>query len=443
MTTAAVLAAVAGGQTASRAHFIWATVENGQARFALLENIAEKPNPDFVKYVTATALSPRFGGKTLAGGTLKDGARYIPLGSPGTGLSAPFGTVSAESIVGVKERGGETYLLVYHAKGSTLLVDSSQMTKSPAEILAARTGDQLKISVRQFGKPVPAGEVWVQWPGETEAKTVKTNALGYVNVPWPAASGLPGGFVGIRTMVTERKPGKADGKPYASIHRWATLTFPVGGGAPPPVEKPFTQLLRASYAGKHEVVSSSEFNKTLFAEKLTKPQLIVHLQQRALVHAAVDRILTAPGVSKAVPYGDAQKNVLTLLRSDLVQLGVGWPADADARPLTKAFLETIRESAKQGPYFALGVQHVYYGGITNGGRTIGQMIADQVKFTPTYYLQSDGYTEYLPKVNEITDADARKEMIRGGQAAYAYIIASSNEDVFKTATTVSLAPRSR
>jgi hypothetical protein len=112
-------------------------------------------------------------------------------------------------------------------------------------------------------------------------------------------------------------------------------------------------------------------------------------------------------------------------------MGSGWPTEAQARPLTEAFLQTLRESEKQGPNFSLGVQHVYYGGITNGGRTIGQMIRDQVKVSPTYYLRSDGYTEYLPRVNKITDPEARREMIRGGQAAYEYIIASSNEEIFK------------
>jgi hypothetical protein len=196
-------------------------------------------------------------------------------------------------------------------------------------------------------------------------------------------------------------------------------------------DKPFTQILRSSYAGKHEVVSNSAFNRTLFAGALTRPQLVVHLQQRALVHNEVHRILIDAPPAAHVPYGDAQKNVLILLFTDLIRLGSGWPTEAQARPLTKAFLQTLRESEKRGPFFALGVQHVYYGGITNGGRTIGQMIAEQVKFTPTYYLQSDGYTEYLPRVNEITDSDARKEMIRGGQAAYEYIIASSNEAIFK------------
>ena len=123
--------------------------------------------------------------------------------------------------------------------------------------------------------------------------------------------------------------------------------------------------------------------------------------------------------------------MLVLLFTDLMNMGSFWPMESDARPLTKSFLEEIKESAKNGPYFALGVMHVYYGGITNGGRIIGQTISDNIKITPTYYLKSDGYPEYIEEVNKITDPEARKEMIRGGQEAYKYIIASSNEDIFK------------
>jgi hypothetical protein len=367
-------------------------------------------------------LAPRAGGKTLTLGAPKSGARYAAL-------PAGQNVVFAESTVGARERDGKSYLLIYDAKGATSLQSAGTMVKAPAELLARREAQSLVVSLRLGGRPVPGSEVWVQWPGSDTPTSAKTDDNGDARTPWPAGTPLPSGFVGIRAMTTEAKPGTADGKKYAMVHRWATLTFPLTAG--PVAEKPFTQTLRASYSGQHEVVSNSEFNKTVFAGALTKEQLIVHLQQRALIHAETDRILKAAPATSSVPYGDAQKTVLKLLADDLTTLGVGWPTEADARPLTKAFLETIRASEKSGPFFALGVQHVYYGGITNGGRSIGEMVAEQVKFTSAYYGQSDGYTEYLPLVNKITDPDARKEMIRGGQAAYRYIIDSSNEPVFK------------
>lgn len=216
----------------------------------------------------------------------------------------------------------------------------------------------------------------------------------------------------------------------------ASITAPRAARADTPTDdpsKPLTQVLRASFGKNHEVVSGAAFNQTLFEGKLTRAQLITHLQQRALVHNEVHRILVAADPALHVPYGAAQKNVLVLLFTDLIDLGSGWPTEEQARPVTKAFLQEIRDSEKNGPFFALGIQHVYFGGITNGGRMIGKQIGDTLQFTPTYYSKSDGYQEYLTEVNKITDPTARKEMIRGGQAAYRYIIASSNEDVYKAA----------
>lgn len=433
---AAVVALVSLHSTAY-AHFIWATVDKNQARFALLEDIGEAPNAKFEKYVTG--LAPRSGGKTLKPGSIKDGAQYSTLASGQN-------VVVADSIVGAKEREGEAYLLVYHAKGAASLQAASTDAKAPAELLAKQEGTDLVVTVKQGGWPVPSTEVWVQWPGDANPTSFTTDVAGQARIPW--AKEKFGGFVGVRAMVSEKKAGENVGVKYTAIHHWATLTFPVDGPKPvapaavaasnavaPGTEKPFTQVLRASYAHNHEVVGNAAFNKTLFDGKLTKDQLEVHLQQRALIHNELHRILNAADPAKHVPYGAAQKNVLVLLFNDLITMGSGWPTEAQARPLTKAFLQEIRDSESKGPFFALGVQHIYFGGITNGGRMIGAKIGETIKFTPSYYEKSDGYREYLPAVDKITDPEAQKEMIRGGQAAYKYIIESSNEDIFQSKVT--------
>jgi hypothetical protein len=417
---------------AAHAHFIWATVEGGQVRFALLEDVNEAPDAKFEKYVES--LAPRCGGKVLTLGQPKAGARFA---------SVPAGQsiVTADTIVRAKEaREGETggnYLLVYHAKGAATLAAAATATNGPAEVRATREGSNLIVSVYQDEWPVPNTEVWVHWPGVAEPSSVKTDLKGEARIVWPEKAGS--GFVGVRAMIIETKAGEHTGIKYASIHHWTTLTFPVTGasvaGAKTAAatgvdgEKPFTRLLRESYGANHDIVGNAGFNKTLFAGKLTKSQLEVHLQQRALIHNEVHRILNAAGPK--VPYGAEQKQVLVFLFDDLIAMGSGWPTEPQARPLTKAFLQEIRDSEKRGPYFALGVQHIYYGGITNGGRMIGQKIGDTVGITLTYYGKSDGYQPYLAEVNKIMDPAARQEMIRGGQAAYRYIIASSNEDVFK------------
>lgn len=410
------------------ADYIWATVEKGQVRFALLENAGGAPNPQFEKYVAD--LTPQCGEKSLTLGTPREGARYAAL-------PAGQNVVTAESTVGVRARGGAPYLLIYDAKGAVSLAAANTSTKIPAELLARKDGTELVISLRGSSAAIPDTDVWVQWPGSAEPSIVKTDSKGDVHVPW-AASAPKSGFVGIRAMVTEAKSGEAEGKTYASIHRWTTLTFPIDSpqsekSATKTValgDKPLTQLLREAYGGNHEVVGNAAFNHTLFEGQLTFAQLEIHLQQRALIHNETHRILNA-APKGSVPYGAAQKNVLVLLFQDLIAMGSGWPTDAQIRPLTRDFLKEIRESEKKGPYFALGVQHVYYGGITNGGRMIGEKINETLHILPTYYEKSDGYREYLPEVNKITDPAAQQEMIRGGKAAYKYIIASSNEDIFK------------
>lgn len=415
--------------SAAFAHFIWATVDKGEARFALLENVGEAPNAQFEKYVAN--LTPHSGSATLKLGVPREGARYATL-SIGQEL------VTAESIVGARDRGGASYLLVYDAKGAASLAAAGKEAKLPAELSAHKEGWELVISLRRNGAAAPQTEVWVQWPGIAEGGSVKTDGQGEVHVPWPTGA-LKSGFVGIRAMVTENKAGEADGKPYASIHRWTTLAFPAesrqGAEAQTKTtstgEKPLTQMLREAYGSNHEVVSHAAFNQTLFAGKLTTAQLETHLQQRALIHNEVHRILNA--ARGRVPYGAEQKNVCVLLFQDLIAMGSGWPTEAQARPLTQAFLQEIRDSEKQGPYFALGVFHVYYGGTTNGGRMIGRKIEETLHFLPTYYEKSDGYRAYLAEVNKITDPAAQQEMIRGGKAAYKYIIASTNEDIFKVA----------
>ncbi len=222
---AAALVAVAALQTAVHAHYVWATVEKGQARFALLDNLAEKPNPLFAKYVAD--ISPRFNGKPVPAGDANNGARYAAL-------PAGQGVVEAESVVGVRDRDGETYLLTYNAKGAVSLAAAGQSAKGPADLSARRDGDDLAVSVRQNGAPVPAKtEVWVQWPGDETPSSALTNDKGEARAKWPVAAKLKSGFVGVRALVVEAKAGEQDGKKYPSIHRWATLTFPVA--APKPV----------------------------------------------------------------------------------------------------------------------------------------------------------------------------------------------------------------
>lgn len=194
---------------------------------------------------------------------------------------------------------------------------------------------------------------------------------------------------------------------------------------------PLMRQLQNSFGQNHEIVGHTAFIQTLMTGKLTRAQLDAHLQQRALIHEEIDSILMTAGVAKGLPYSDDQRQVLTLLRKDMEAMGTPWPKEDMAWPLTKKLLNQIRDSVKEGPYFALGVLHVYYGGITHGGRDIGAMINRDLKVNLSYYLKSDGYAAYAKRVNEIMTPKDQQEMIRGGVATYQYIITSNDDSFFQ------------
>lgn len=395
----------------AQAHFIWATLQpDGQVRFALLENPAEAPNPQFGKYVEVLQTP-------LALGALTSGARYA---------SCAAGTkrVGAHTTVGVKSREGVDYLLVYHPGAAVSLEAAKDKGPGSVELRARREGDALLVQVWQEGWLASGVEVTAHWPGSELAPSATTDLKGEARFPWP--SKLQTGFIGLRAKVVEEVAGEHEGKKYTQKHHWATLTLPSG------VEESLTRRMSAAFRKNHEVVAGAAFNVTLFQGRLTRQQAEIHLQQRALVHNEVHRILNAAPVTLGVPYGPAQKALLPLLFSDLIAMGSGWPTEAQARPLTREFLEELRQSEKQGPYFALGVFHVYYGGTTNGGRLIGQKLTQTIGFTPTYYAQSGGYADYLREIDKITSPEAQAELLRGGQAAYRSILASMNEKVFQS-----------
>lgn len=405
---AIALIVLAAPRTA-HAHFIWATMEGGKVRFALLENPAESPNPQFGKYVEPLQTS-------LTLGALDGGARYAAY-APGTKR------VAAHSTVGVKSREGVDYLLLYHPSAAASLEAAREKGTGSVELRAWRDGESLVVQAWSDGWLVPGAEVTAHWPGSELAPTATTDLRGEARFPWP--SKLLPGFVGVRAKVVEETRGEHEGKTYTQRHHWATLTFPSG------VDEPLSRKLSSAFRKNHETVAGAAFNVTLFRGQLTKAQAILHLQQRALVHNEVHRILTEADPALHLPYGPAQKAPLSLLFSDLLALGSGWPTEAQARPLTQAFLSELRESQRRGPYFALGVHHVYYGGTTNGGRMIGQKLGQTIGFSPTYYAQSGGYLDYLREVDSIVEPTAQAELLRGGQAAYRYILASMNEKVFQ------------
>lgn len=407
--------ALAALPSASQAHFLWATLDPQSRTVAvgLQEVPGTEPLPLGARAARVRAWLPLNRPVSLKadGNWLRGDAKG---GSVGVGLD--YGVIDR------RDGGRGVFWLKYYAKAAATVGASQSELDLPVELSAVVAGDgKTRVTVRKDGKPAAGADVVVEDADGKTAFEGKTDAEGAAVLP-PATGPLQ-----VRALVTESTPGSHEGKHYDLIRSYGTLTVQN------PAAEPLSRQFRESFGEMHDVVSNTAFIDTVMAGSLTKPQLEAHLQQRALIHEAVDEILAKP-FAGPLPYGDPQRRVLTLLRADLRAMGASWPSADKAWPLTRKLLAEIRESAKRGPYFALGVFHVYYGGITHGGRDIGDMIGSQLKVDLTYYEKSDGYDAYAQGVDEITDPKAQAEAVRGGNEAYRYIIAVNDEDAFKAKT---------
>ena len=399
----------------ARAHYLWATLDP-QAKtvaVALQEIPGDAPLP-------LGARVPRVQARSSGG---------VPLPLRGDGpwlrASTDAKAVGASLDYGVVDRhdvGRGVFWLQYSAKAATTVEASRQTVGLPVEMSIHPASDGIMVvTVTADGKPFKGAEVTIEVSSGDKVldNGGKTDEFGTVRMRQTS------GPLAVRALVTSMVKGTHEGQAYDLVRSYGTLTIANPGQATE--AKPVSRQMREAFGHNHDVVSHSAFIETVMAGKLTRAQLIDHLRQREIVNAAVDDALKdAPGV----PYGPEQRNVLTLLRANLAELGAGETTEAQAWPLTQSFVAEIR---KGGPFFALGVFHVYYGGVTNGGRDIGAMIEEQTKFTPTYYLKSDGYPAYLKRLDAtVTDPEAQKAAVQGGLAAYRYIIAINDAAPFKS-----------
>ena len=391
----------------SRAHYLWATLDPAtkSVAVALQEIPGDAPIPLAERAAKVRAFGPSAPELKADGAWLK-----APTNATTTGFGIDYGVMDR------RDSGRGVFLLQYYAKAAATTEASQTRLGLPVELSVAKDPQgRTVLTVLADGRPAAGADVIIEEPVFTNAFEGKTGPDGTVLLPESK------GPIAVRAAIAVPGKGVHDGAAYDLTRRYGTLT--VGVAAP---QKPLTRRISEAFGNNHSVVSHSAFIETVMAEKLTKAQLVDHLRQREIVNAALDAILSE---SPDVPYGAPQKAMLTFLRADLKGLDA---KPADAWPVTQAFLDEIERSRTQGPWFALGVFHVYYGGVTNGGRDIGAMIGEGVKFTPDYYLKTDGYMEYLKKLNAKTlSPDAEAAMVQGGKAAYRYIIAINDEAAFK------------
>jgi N-acetylneuraminic acid mutarotase len=212
----------------AEAHFLWIVTDagKGEAKVYFSEG-AEPDDPDLLDKVTGLqllAFAPR-DKVTEAAVKKQDDALVAPVGQALTvGLSHRYG---------VLERGGEKFLLAYHATShaSPIAADWKPAgDRVPLEIVPTQQGKQITLQVSWKGKPVADAQIVAGGAGLTKVEG-KTDAEGKFVVE-PKQAGL----LHARAKLVETETGKQDGQAYDTIRHWTTLTLPVNIPSMQPLE---------------------------------------------------------------------------------------------------------------------------------------------------------------------------------------------------------------
>lgn len=212
MSPVAAIVAVVAIPSVAQAHFIWATIDDGQVRFALLEDPFSAPDERFGKYVAKLTTK-------LPLGEITGGARSCAL-------PKETRVALADTVLGVMAREAAGGLVVYHAKAVVGREDAARPSGAAVELLASQVGNELIVTALRNGVGVPDSEVIIHLSGTEEKPLGVTDAKGIARFALPANA--PAGRIGLRAKIVEKKSGEDDGKKYTEIHHWATLTLPAG-----------------------------------------------------------------------------------------------------------------------------------------------------------------------------------------------------------------------
>jgi N-acetylneuraminic acid mutarotase len=202
------------------AHFLWLVPDppSGEVRVFFSEGAAPD-DPELLDRLEGLKLW-RFEGRDQAtqhDAERRDDALVTALGKAhGVALSHRYG---------VLERGGEAFALHYHGTSQVSPLPGTWKRlggeKVDLEIVPAQKGKEMVLTLLWKGEPVSDAQIVVGGAG-IEAKEGKTDQEGRFSVE-PQASGL----LTVRARHVESESGKLDGKEYASVRHWTTLTVPV------------------------------------------------------------------------------------------------------------------------------------------------------------------------------------------------------------------------
>lgn len=228
-TLAFVLPVLIGLSTFAHAHFLWLVESRGNQGLQVQLCFNEQAEPgepellDRVKGATLWQLLP--GGKAEKVELHKGPGSWNTLWNE---KESPEAIYALSHNFGVIERGGETFLLRYHAKtGPDLGHDSWKKVDCgkyvDLDLVPARSGDQLRLKILFRGKPAADAQVKITGEGIADAELIsdKDGAA-------PFALGKTGRYT-MRARHIEKSAGEYEGKAYGSVRHYATLTLYASG----------------------------------------------------------------------------------------------------------------------------------------------------------------------------------------------------------------------
>ncbi len=235
-TTCFAFVVVSLCSTLAHGHFVWLTV-TGKGPQAQVEvyfgESADPGEPHLVEKIAGTKVwvrSPNSAGaKTISLKPVRDEVAGKLVGAAPDGESY---CLDAICDYGVVDKGGKPFLLQYYARH--IHGDAEQSQPAPDESSRVPLGVQLdsaatglKCTVHWNGKPLPNAEVAIQFP-EGDVLERKTNDDGVLEL----ATKTKGNFAIRARHIEPGKSGERDGKKYAEVRHYATLTASLPAGSP-------------------------------------------------------------------------------------------------------------------------------------------------------------------------------------------------------------------
>jgi len=230
-TALRILAAIAftsAVSTAARAHFVWIdVVQGGPARQVevYFAETADPGEPHLIEKIAATKVSAHANDSSPAPTVSLKPVRDELAGKlAGPAPDAKNYCLEAICDYGVVDKGGQPFLLQYYARhieGDPVRSQTQAGSpRAPLAIQVTPTATGFSGVVAWQGKPLANAEVVIHFPGGDTIER-RTDDRGQIDVATKAK-----GQFALRTRHIEAaKSGERDGKKYAEIRHYATLTL--------------------------------------------------------------------------------------------------------------------------------------------------------------------------------------------------------------------------